>query len=129
VREFGLYSQLYKLFIPSNVYEKYLYQAHLHHPISYQGGGDYRGIYDTGLKRGFMGYIGLLLKDPYKIDRMMGCVCGCISVSVLILKTLLCELGLYEPRDKKKGKSRKMWVSKVLGCKPSFRHFEGMWLV
>jgi hypothetical protein len=41
-----------------------------------RGGGDYRGIYDIGLKRGFMGYIGLLLNDPYKIDRMMGCVCG-----------------------------------------------------
>jgi hypothetical protein len=33
------------------------------------GGGDYRGIYDIGLKRGFMGYIGLLLNAPYKIDR------------------------------------------------------------
>jgi hypothetical protein len=38
----------------------------------YQGGGDYRGIYDTGLKRGFMGYIGLLLNAPYKRDSMMG---------------------------------------------------------
>jgi hypothetical protein len=38
------------------------------YPISYQGGGDYRGIYDVGLKRGFMGYIGLLLNDPYKIE-------------------------------------------------------------
>jgi hypothetical protein len=26
-----------------------------------------------------MGYRGLLLNDPYKIDRMMGCVCGYIS--------------------------------------------------
>jgi hypothetical protein len=42
-----------------------------HHPISYQGGGDYRGIYDRGLKRGFMGYIGLLLNAPYKIDSMV----------------------------------------------------------
>jgi hypothetical protein len=41
--------------------------------IPYQGGGDYRGIYDTGFKRGaFMGYIGLLLNAPYKIDSMMG---------------------------------------------------------
>jgi hypothetical protein len=30
------------------------------------GGGDYRGIYDIGFKRGFMGYIGLLLNAPYK---------------------------------------------------------------
>jgi hypothetical protein len=40
-------------------------------PISYQGGGDYRGIYDIGFKRGFMGYIGLLLNAPYKIDSMV----------------------------------------------------------
>jgi hypothetical protein len=43
-----------------------------HHTISYQGGGDYRGIYDIGLKRGFMGYRGLLLNDPYKRDRIDG---------------------------------------------------------
>jgi hypothetical protein len=35
------------------------------------GGGDYRGIYDIGFKRGFMGYIGLLLNAPYKIDSMV----------------------------------------------------------
>jgi hypothetical protein len=45
------------------------------YPISIRGGGDYRGIYDIGLKGAFMGYIGLLLNDPYKIDRMMG---GCL---------------------------------------------------
>jgi hypothetical protein len=28
-----------------------------------------------------MGYMGLLLNDPYKIDRMMGCVCGLFSFS------------------------------------------------
>jgi hypothetical protein len=28
-----------------------------------------------------MGYRGLLLRDPYKIDRMMGCVCGYLSFS------------------------------------------------
>jgi hypothetical protein len=39
--------------------------------IPYQGGGDYRGIYDIGLK-GALGYIGLLLNAPYKIDSMMG---------------------------------------------------------
>jgi hypothetical protein len=39
--------------------------------IPYQGGGDYRGIYDIGLKRAFMGYIGLLLNAPYKIDSMV----------------------------------------------------------
>jgi hypothetical protein len=29
------------------------------------------GIYDMGLKRAFMGYIGLLLNAPYKIDSMV----------------------------------------------------------
>jgi hypothetical protein len=41
------------------------------YPISIRGGGDYRGIYDIGFKRGFMGYRGLLLNAPYKIDRLM----------------------------------------------------------
>jgi hypothetical protein len=40
--------------------------------IPYQGGGDYRGIYDIGFKRSFMGYRGLLLNDPYKRDRIDG---------------------------------------------------------
>jgi hypothetical protein len=40
--------------------------------IPYQGGGDYRGIYDIGLKGALEGYIGLLLNAPYKRDRMMG---------------------------------------------------------
>jgi hypothetical protein len=34
------------------------------------------------LKGAFMGYIGLLLNAPYKIDRMMGCVCGYSSLVV-----------------------------------------------
>jgi hypothetical protein len=29
-----------------------------------------------------MGYVGLLLNAPYKIDSMMGCVCGYILVSI-----------------------------------------------
>jgi hypothetical protein len=45
-----------------------------HHTISYQGGGDYRGIYEIGLKGAFMGYRGLLLNDPYKRDRIDGCM-------------------------------------------------------
>jgi hypothetical protein len=52
----------------------FINEIHPHHtlyPISYQGGGDYRGIYDIGFKRGFMGYIGLLLNAPYKIDSMV----------------------------------------------------------
>jgi hypothetical protein len=35
-----------------------------HHPISYQGGGDYRGIYDTGLKRGFYGVYRPFIECP-----------------------------------------------------------------
>jgi hypothetical protein len=31
------------------------YPHHTLYPISYQGGGDYRGIYDMGFKRGFYG--------------------------------------------------------------------------
>jgi hypothetical protein len=44
------------------------------HPIilsPIRGGAIIGGIYDTGLKRGFMGYIGLLLNAPYKIDRLI----------------------------------------------------------
>jgi hypothetical protein len=72
---------------------------HRHHlnlslyPISYQGGGDYRSIYDIGFKRGFMGYIGLLLNAPYKIDRMMGCVCGLVSLYGFLLLFLLINLA------------------------------------
>jgi hypothetical protein len=53
------------------------YLHHRHHLIlissiyPIRGGGDYRGIYDIGFKRGFMGYIGLLLNAPYKIDSMV----------------------------------------------------------
>jgi hypothetical protein len=36
-----------------------------------------------------MGYIGLLLNDPYKIDRM-GCVCGYVSVSFFLF-FLICS--------------------------------------
>jgi hypothetical protein len=62
------------------------------HPIilsPIRGGGDYRGIYDTGLKRGFMGYIGLLLNDPYKRDRIDGCLLDIFRiVSIFCLETV-----------------------------------------
>jgi hypothetical protein len=57
--------------------------------LSYQGGGDYRGIYDIGLKGALEGYIGLLLNDPYKIDSMMGCVCGYLSLLFFFFFCLL----------------------------------------
>jgi hypothetical protein len=43
-----------------------------------------------------MGYRGLLLNDPYKRDRMMGCVCGYLSFFILFkvaqLPRGLCKL-------------------------------------
>jgi hypothetical protein len=45
------------------------------HPIilsPIRGGAIIGGTYDIGFKRGFMGYIGLLLNDPYKRDRIDG---------------------------------------------------------
>jgi hypothetical protein len=44
---------------PINIISIYLI-----YPI--RGRSDYRGIYDIGLKRAFMGYRGLLLNAPYK---------------------------------------------------------------
>jgi hypothetical protein len=38
--------------------------SHPHHTISYQGGGDYRGIYDTGFKRGFYGVYRPFIECP-----------------------------------------------------------------
>jgi hypothetical protein len=50
--------------------------------IPYQGGGAIIGVLMIqALKGAFMGYIGLLLNDPYNRDRMMGCVCGLGSFS------------------------------------------------
>jgi hypothetical protein len=63
---------------------KYIKQAH-HLSYLYQGGGDYRGIYDTGFKRGFMGYIGLLLNAPYKRDRIDGVCMWMMIVFVFLL--------------------------------------------
>jgi hypothetical protein len=39
-----------------------------------RGGAIIGGIYDIGLKGAFMGYRGLLLNDPYKRDRIDGCM-------------------------------------------------------
>jgi hypothetical protein len=68
---------------------KYIKQAPIY-PISFQGGGDYRGIYDIGFKRGFMGYIGLLLNAPYKIDSMVWM--SLIRISFLLLLLVICKL-------------------------------------
>jgi hypothetical protein len=40
--------------------------------LSYQGGGDIGVFMIQALKGAFMGYIGLLLNDPYKRDRIDG---------------------------------------------------------
>jgi hypothetical protein len=47
-----------------------------------------------------MGYRGLLLRDPYKIDRMMGCVCGYVSYYVLFCYLFCTYPGLYEQESK-----------------------------
>jgi hypothetical protein len=52
-----------------------------------------------------MGYIGLLLNDPYKIDRMMGCMWISLVLS-LCSSVLICE-GLYKLRISKVRKSLK----------------------
>jgi hypothetical protein len=66
-------------------YERNLSSISSHHTIyPIRGGGDYRGIYDTGFKRGFMGYIGLLFNAPYKIDSMVG-----MKMWMYLLVTLL----------------------------------------
>jgi hypothetical protein len=41
-----------------------------------------------------MGYRGLLLNDPYKIDRMMGCVCGYVSILVFLLCFYIIRLAI-----------------------------------
>jgi hypothetical protein len=50
---FGSYSLLRAYTLKNNKYKRNISTFSSHHPISYQGGGDYRGIYDIGLKRGF----------------------------------------------------------------------------
>jgi hypothetical protein len=70
-----------------------IYQASSPSILSLSGGSDYRGIYDIGFKRGFMGYVGLLLNAPYKIDSMMGMRLMSFVSSVL-LSFLLVVFGL-----------------------------------
>jgi hypothetical protein len=63
-----------------------------------RGGGDYRGIYDIGLKGALEGYIGLLLNAPYKIDRLMWMRLMMMSFEFLLFNSLLDFSGLYERR-------------------------------
>jgi hypothetical protein len=73
-----------------------------------------------------MGYRGLLLNDPYKIDRMMGCVCGLISFISFIARRVAPRGGLRELKVKR-GYSGNMGGFRgykgFLGYNPSFRHF------
>jgi hypothetical protein len=57
----------------------------------------YRGIYDIGFKRGFMGYRGLLLNAPYKIDSMVWMRLGYDSYLLLVLYLTWISPWLYEP--------------------------------
>jgi hypothetical protein len=61
------------------------------------GGGRYRDTYDRGFKRGFMGYIGLLLNAPYKIDSIVWMRLVLISF-VVVFSFFLFFCWLYEPR-------------------------------
>jgi hypothetical protein len=59
-----------------------------------------------------VGYRGLLLNDPYKIDSMMGCVCGYSSYSVYLI------LGMFPRKAKRtrctfERKDLKMWATRV----------------
>jgi hypothetical protein len=49
------------------------------------------------LKKAFMGYIGLLLNAPYKIDSMMGCGCGYVCfysfLNFLLLFLVIWAIG------------------------------------
>jgi hypothetical protein len=73
-----------------------------------QGGGDYRGIYDIGLKRAFMGYIGLLLNAPYKIDSMMWMRLMWIGFLLFVLYLFVLNMGAIITRWAKWGKRPKM---------------------
>jgi hypothetical protein len=58
------YSHIYtKIMALQTMYQNIIYISS-HHTISYQGGGDYRGIYDTGLKRGFYGVCRPFIECP-----------------------------------------------------------------
>jgi hypothetical protein len=75
-RGFGLHSPIYNKCVDKSLPKNsHYHQSHPHHTIyPIRGGGNYRGIYDVGLKGAFMGYRGLLLNDPYKRDRIDGCM-------------------------------------------------------
>jgi hypothetical protein len=47
-----------------------------------------------------MGYRGLLLNDPYKIDRMMGCVCGFLSYLTRFSVCFIFQVGYINQRIK-----------------------------
>jgi hypothetical protein len=51
------------------------------------------------LKGAFMGYIGLLLNDPYKRDRIDGCMLD-IFLSFVHVYLSLVLFGLYKPNYK-----------------------------
>jgi hypothetical protein len=85
------------------------------YPISYQGGGDYRGIYDIGFKGALWGYTGLLLNAPYKIDSMVWMkmmMMLCVSVFLLIL---CCCFGYRNQGRKGEWGNRKMGYPGFLG--------------
>jgi hypothetical protein len=94
-----------------------IYQASSPSILSLSGGGRYRGIYDTGFKRGFMGYIGLLLNAPYKIDSIVWMRLMWIYLNFSYLSSF-CSGRLYEPEAPVREKDRKC-------AQPRFRKYPG----
>jgi hypothetical protein len=61
-----------------------------------------------------MGYIGLLLNAPYKIDRLMWMRLIRISFWIVYISYMFSR-GLYEPEDILGIGRLKMWVPRILG--------------
>jgi hypothetical protein len=91
----SLFQEQYTQFTLEQNHQHYLNQSLLSiYPIR---GGRYRDTYDRGFKRGFMGYIGLLLNAPYKIDSIVWMRLVLISF-VVVFSFFLFFCWLYEPR-------------------------------
>jgi hypothetical protein len=79
--------------------ENYQHHHHLNLSILSGGGGNYRGIYDIGLKRGLLWDIGLLLNAPYKIDSMVWMRIG-MSITSMSIIVWIPRSWLKEPNSK-----------------------------
>jgi hypothetical protein len=64
VLKVGSYSRLQNTTLVIKKGKDEIYQASTHLSYLYQGGGDYRGIYDIGFKRGFYGVYRPFIEGP-----------------------------------------------------------------